>query len=280
MTAAIDDGVDRLAYSLAQETWLSRRNGTWFEVDRPMGRRAKPTHVTARPEDAEPGTGLGEQVVNRILELVRTGNLRPGDRLPPERELIEIFGISRPSLREALRSLSILGVIAVRHGGGAFVSDLDARTLLAPLDFFMSLSTSNLADAFDCRRVVEMEIVRRTALAATRKDRGEFADMIGAHASVLDDPVGFRILDSRFHEKLYATAGNAVLHRMANGLYNLGLDLRRRATAEFGAIQRSAADPEGAAQAMKDHLHHIEESTRRMMLLEAAEEQARIRQAS
>ena len=256
-----------------------------------MGRRAKPTRVTARPGDLDTGTGLGEQVVSRILELVRTGNLRPGDRLPPERELIEIFGISRPSLREALRSLSILGVIAVRHGGGAFISDLDARTLLAPLDFFMSLSTSNLADAFDCRRVVEMEIVRRTAMATTRKDRIEFRDMISAHAAVLNDPIGFRILDSRFHEKLYAIAGNAVLHRIANGLYNLGLDLRRRATAEFGAIERSAADhqkifdaiaaqdPEGAAQAMKEHLDHIEESTQRMMMLEATEEQARNRLA-
>ena len=74
---------------------------------------------------------IGKQVVARILELIRTGSLRAGDRLPPERELIEIFGISRPSLREALRALSTLGVVESRHGGGAFVSDLDARTLLA-----------------------------------------------------------------------------------------------------------------------------------------------------
>lgn len=240
-----------------------------------MAERPKATPLTANADDA--ATKGSGQVVSRILELVRTGNLKPGDRLPPERELIDIFSISRPSLREALRSLSILGVIEARHGGGAYVTNLDAKTLLAPLDFFLSLSTSNLADAFDSRRMIEMEMVRRAALIATRKDKRELEDMIDAHASVLADPVGFRILDSRFHDKLYITAGNEVLRRIADGLYNLGLEIRRKATAEPGAIERStedhrkiveailAGDPDGAALAMKRHLDNIEESTRRMM---------------
>jgi DNA-binding transcriptional regulator YhcF (GntR family) len=83
---------------------------------------------------------LRQRVIARIVELIRTGNLRPGDRLPPERELVEIFAISRPSLREAMRALSTLGIVESRHGGGTFVTDLDARTLLAPLNFFLQLS--------------------------------------------------------------------------------------------------------------------------------------------
>src|SRR5580704_4483760 len=175
-----------------------------------MGRRAKPTRVTARPGYLDTATGLVEQVFSRILELVRTGNLRPGDRLPPERELIEIFGISRPSLREALRALSILGVIESRHGGGAFVTDLEARTLLAPLDFYLSLSQSNLDDAFECRRIVEVEIVRKAALKAGPKDLLDLSAMIAAHPTVFNDPIGFRILDSQFHEKLSVIGGNAI----------------------------------------------------------------------
>jgi GntR family transcriptional repressor for pyruvate dehydrogenase complex len=92
--------------------------------------------------------GVAQSVVNRILDLVRTGMLRVGDRLPSERELIDILDISRPTLREALRALSMLGVIDSRHGGGAFVTDLEARTLLAPLDFFLSLSQTNLGEAY------------------------------------------------------------------------------------------------------------------------------------
>src|SRR5438105_6512027 len=74
--------------------------------------------------------GVAQSVVDRILDLIRTGMLRAGDRLPSERELIDILDISRPSLREALRALAILGVVESRHGGGAFVTDLEARTLL------------------------------------------------------------------------------------------------------------------------------------------------------
>jgi GntR family transcriptional repressor for pyruvate dehydrogenase complex len=238
--------------------------------------RAKATSLTATAAGPIEKRSLGQQVVSRILELVRTGNLRPGDRLPPERELIEIFRISRPSLRESLRALSVLGVIEPRHGGGAYVTDLEARTLLAPLDFFLSLSPSNLEDAFESRRIIEVEIVRKAANNARPDDVADLKDMIAAHATILNDPIGFRILDSRFHERLSVVAGNAVLQRLAYGLYNLGLDIRRRATEEPGLIAQSTKDhtriveaislgePNKAAEAMKVHLEHIENSTRRL----------------
>jgi GntR family transcriptional repressor for pyruvate dehydrogenase complex len=241
-----------------------------------MAKRAKATLVTASATRPIEKQSVGQQVVSRILELVRTGNLRPGDRLPPERELIDIFRISRPVLREALRALSILGVIESRHGGGAYVTNLEARTLLAPLDFFLSLSQSNLDDAFESRRVIELEIARKAAANAQPEDLGDLTAMIAAHATVADDPIGFRILDSRFHEKVSIIAGNAILQRIAYGLYNLGLDVRRRATEEPGIIAQStedhtciveaicAADPDRAADAMKVHLAHIEASTRRL----------------
>jgi len=244
-----------------------------------MAKRAKATTLTAASSEPTKKQRLGQQVVSRILELVRTGNLRPGDRLPPERELIEIFRISRPSLREALRALSILGVIESRHGGGAFVTDLEAQTLLAPLDFFLSLSKSNLDEAFESRRVIEVEIARKAAIHAGPKDMSELGAMIAAHASVFNDPIGFRILDSRFHEKLSIIAGNAILQRIAYGLYNLGLDIRRRATTEPGIIAQStedhahiveaicARDETRAGEAMKTHLAHIEASTRRFAAL-------------
>ena len=86
--------------------------------------------------------GLTEMLVARILGLVTTGNLKPGDQLPPERRLAETFDVSRPTLREALRALAVLGVIEVRHGGGVFVSQLEASDLLAPLTFFLTLRAS------------------------------------------------------------------------------------------------------------------------------------------
>ena len=158
-----------------------------------MARRSGETLRTlTRPLEPDDREGVAQRVVNRILDMVRTGNLRAGDRLPSERELIEILGISRPSLREALRALSMLGVIESRHGGGAFVSSLEPRALLAPLDFFLSLSPANLADSFESRRVIEVEIVRRAAGRASSADIADLHDMLAAHETVADDPVGFR----------------------------------------------------------------------------------------
>jgi GntR family transcriptional repressor for pyruvate dehydrogenase complex len=243
-------------------------------------RRAKAKALDVATVKRVDRQALGKQVVGRVLELIRAGSLRAGDRLPPERELIAIFGISRPSLREALRALSTLGVVESRHGGGAYVSDLDARTLLAPLDFYLSLTRSNFDDAFDSRLVIETEIARRAAARAKRPDIAELGDIIVAHHTVQDDPIGFRILDARFHEKLSAIAGNAVLQRIAYGLYNLGLDFQtfdRRRKAEPGLIARSirdhreiaaaitARDPEKAADAMARHIRNIEQSTRRVI---------------
>ena len=226
--------------------------------------------------------GVAHSVVRRVLDLIRTGMLRAGDRLPSERDLIEILDISRPSLREALRALSILGVVDTRHGGGAYVTNLEARTLLAPLDFYLALSEANLADTFESRRIVELEIVRKAATKATAGDIDDLNGMLIAHERVLSDPVAFRILDSRFHARLSACSGNVVLERIAYGLYNMGLDIRRQATKDLSLIRRSlgehtaivraieAHDARKAVAAMSLHLDHIEASTRRVLEIDQA----------
>jgi GntR family transcriptional repressor for pyruvate dehydrogenase complex len=217
--------------------------------------------------------GVAEKVVQRILDLVRSGNLKAGDRLPAEREMIDIFGISRPTLREALRSLATLGVIEMRHGGGAFVTDLHAKSLLAPLDFFLSLSAENAQEVFECRRLIEIEIARKCAEKASPKAIDELEAMLSAQEKITDDPVAFRILDSEFHEKLFQIAGNAIMERLAQGFYNLGLDARRKATASPLVTRQSLKDHaeivagvkkgsvKQTAAAMDRHLRHIEATT-------------------
>jgi GntR family transcriptional repressor for pyruvate dehydrogenase complex len=217
--------------------------------------------------------GVAEKVVHRILDLVRSGNLKAGDRLPAERELIDIFGVSRPTLREALRSLATLGVLKMRHGGGAFVTDLRAKSLLAPLDFFVSLSADNAQEVFECRRLIEIEIARKCAEKAPPKAIDELEAMLAAQEKITDDPIAFRILDSEFHEKLFEIAGNSIMERLAQGFYNLGLDARRKATASPLVTRQSLMDHKDivagmkkgsvkqTAAAMDRHLKHIEATT-------------------
>lgn len=217
--------------------------------------------------------GAAEKVVHRILDLVKSGNLKAGDKLPAERKMIEIFGLSRPTLREALRSLSILGVIEMRHGGGAFVTDLKARSLLAPLDFFVSLSAENAQEVFACRRVIEIEVARLCVEMATDENIAELEAMVSAQQKISSDPIGFRILDSEFHEKLCEIAGNSVMERLALGFYNMGLDARRTATASPVLTRRSvkehraivdaikSRDVDAATSAIAVHMDHVEATT-------------------
>lgn len=216
---------------------------------------------------------MAEKVVHRVLELVKSGLLKSGDKLPAERELIEIFGVSRPTLREALRALAILGVLDVRHGGGTYVTDLKAKSLLAPLDFYVNLSVESVSDSFECRKLLEIEIARKCAQRATDEDITGLEEMLEAQVSVDGDPTGFRILDAEFHEKLFAIGGNAIMERLAFAFYNMGLDVRRKAHANKSVTLRSVEDHyiivraiksrnvAEAGAAMASHLDNIETTT-------------------
>ena len=101
-------------------------------------------------EDLKNGK-LSPEAAKKILDLVRTGNLKPGDQLPPERDLAQMLQVSRPSLREAMRGLQILGVVKSRQGGGAYISSLDAADLLGPLQFLITLNAQNVHALYESR---------------------------------------------------------------------------------------------------------------------------------
>lgn len=98
---------------------------------------------------------LPEQIVRQLVGLVKSGQLKPGDRLPAERTLAEELGVGRPTLREALRALQLLGILDIRHGGGVFVAELQPDTLLGPLHLFLSLDRHNLGTILEARKVIE-----------------------------------------------------------------------------------------------------------------------------
>ena len=119
-------------------------------------------------------TGASDLLVEQILGFVKAGRLKPGDKLPSERDLAERFEVSRPTVREAMRALSVLGIVEIRHGGGAFVTALRATELLGPLNFFLSLSEVSIEKLYEARRLIEGEIC---ALAASRVDAAFCAEL-------------------------------------------------------------------------------------------------------
>src|SRR4051794_35338711 len=97
-----------------------------------------------------------EQAVGAIMRLLTSGELRPGDRLPPERRLAARLGVSRSTLREVIRGLEMMRVLQVRHGGGIFVTSLDAPLLLEATGFAMQLMRDDeMVELLELRAVLE-----------------------------------------------------------------------------------------------------------------------------
>lgn len=212
---------------------------------------------------------VSELVVQRILDLIKNGQLTPGEKLPSERDLSDILNVSRPTIREALRALSILGVLEIRHGGGVFVSSLEAHELLNPLDFFMSLNAQNMGELFDARIEYEPMVA---ALAAERiSDAGlkSLQEFLNAQLADPDNADLFHDTDIEFHKTLIDASGNAFLSRVGKMLQVLGdqgrrafqkeAQVRRQSIADHEAIMKAMhdRDPEAAKSAMRQHMINV-----------------------
>lgn len=216
---------------------------------------------------------VSEKVAMRILEMVTSRALKPGDQLPPERELAEMLNVSRPSVREAIRGLSILGVVKSRQGGGAYISELDGDALLGPIRFFLSLEEMNIRELYDARSLIEGDVARRAAKFITDRQLQELEDILAKQVDTLGDPKSFRLSDFKFHETLWIGCCNAFLKRVGESLNALGLEFRRRASENPRVLEQSfkdhkkllnalmKRDPMKAAQAAEEHMQNVYRST-------------------
>jgi GntR family transcriptional repressor for pyruvate dehydrogenase complex len=216
---------------------------------------------------------VAERVANRLLELIRSGNLKAGDKLPTENELAAALQVSRPVVREALRGLSILGVVESRQGGRCYVTDLSPSRLVAPLQMVIAVDESNVDALYEARAAIEGELLKLGARRVSEAQLAKLREVVRAGYELTGDAVGFRVMDLEFHQTLMEIAGNPFLERAARFLYELGIDYRRIASETPGVIARSAAeheaivdalatrDPDKAAEAMRVHLKSIARTT-------------------
>jgi DNA-binding FadR family transcriptional regulator len=216
---------------------------------------------------------VADQVAKKILDLVRTGNLKPGDQLPPERDLAQMLQVSRPSLREAMRGLQILGVVKTRQGGGAYISSLDAADLLGPLQFLITLNTQNVQALHEARVLIDGSIARIAAERLSAGDINRLQAIVEIQRGLLADPIGFRVSDLEFHRTIMESTDNPFLVRVSHSLYVLGMEYRRVASEIPGVLRQSLVDhkqivealsrrdPDAAETAMVAHIHNIHRST-------------------
>ncbi len=217
---------------------------------------------------------VSELVVQRILDLVREGSLKAGDKLPPERDLSQSLDVSRPTLREALRALQILGVLEIRHGGGVYVTSLDPAELLSPFDLFVTLDARNMAELFDARIQYEPLIAR---LAAERMDDAgvaRLAELVAAQLAAPEDAEVFHDTDVEFHKSILDASGNLFLSRIGKLLQVLGDQGRQAFQKRRGVRLQSiedheailaafqARDPDAAYRAMRAHMMNVRHALR------------------
>lgn len=226
------------------------------------------------PAQAPRRAGLTSMLVDRILAFIQAGDIKVGQRLPPERDLALMFGVSRPSIREAIRALTVLGVLQTRQGDGVYVSQLQAEDLLQPLTFLLTLRDGairgqSVDQLYHARQLIEGEIAALAATARNDDDCDELARLIEVQKQVLKDPQRYREADTRFHAKLAEMANNPFLARVGHSMNILGLEFRKVASETsavlLGAVLQhrnileavKAGEPELARKAMADHMKFV-----------------------
>jgi GntR family transcriptional regulator, transcriptional repressor for pyruvate dehydrogenase complex len=179
-----------------------------------------------------------DEAILKIKEMILSGELGPGDRLPPEKELSERLGLSRSSMREAVKALEVIRVLDVRRGDGTFVTSLEPRLLLEAMSFVVDLhDDSSVLELFAVRRILEPAAV---ALAAARIPEDAIRDLRDRIAAV-GDGTGVEGLvdhDLDFHRAIVAQAGNGYLSSLIDSLSGHTV----RARIWRGLTQRNSVD--------------------------------------
>ena len=207
-----------------------------------------------------------EQVVARVYELIKRDDLKPGDRLPPERELAKQLGISRPSLRAGLSSLISMGVLKSRQGAGTFIVDGPPALDSEPLRLLAELHGFSFDNMFETRAILEVGAAGLAAERATAEHLAVMSDEIAEMFSALKDPQQFLVHDICFHRAVAAACGNPTLATLVDMVsailyerrrdtidrahdFNEALELHRRV---YRAIR--SRKPEEAREAMREHI--------------------------
>lgn len=159
-----------------------------------------------------------EQIVDQIGQLVARGQLKPGDRLPSERELVERFQVSRASIREAISALEMMGLIEVRSGEGTYIRQVNIESVVTPLAWMLFIEKDTDLELYETRKILE---VQAAGLAAERAEDVEINEMFEALEIMRKDLELHQLgedADHHFHYAIARATHNKILFRLMNTL--------------------------------------------------------------
>ncbi|MGB0659034.1 MAG: transcriptional regulator NanR [Mangrovicoccus sp.] len=216
---------------------------------------------------------LSDEVQDRLLAHIREKQLRPGDVLPSERELMALYQVGRPAIREAMQDLQRMGLIEIRHGGRPKLARPSLDGLLSQMgtsiDHLLTHSDQSLGHLKEARILLETEMARIAAQRRTDEDIEALTALIDAQDLARDDSASFLDHDGAFHARIAEISGNPIFQAVSQAIFGwLRLfhieQVRKRGLepltlAEHRLILRGIkeGDAEAAAEAMQDHLTRV-----------------------
>ena len=217
---------------------------------------------------------LYEEIVQQFHALIRQGMLKHGDRLPSERELSEQFKVSRSSVREAIRSLELQGLVVSKRGSGTFINTEDLEATLDLMAANLNVGEAALQDVFEMRHLMEPHIAALAAQRATPDEVEAMREILEEQQRQIDLGETGVESDTAFHFALASATHNSALIKVVSAVEDILQLSRDRSLQEPGRPQRSLAshcqilqmvemgDVNGAQQAMDHHLTSVEPSAR------------------
>ena len=228
-------------------------------------------HTAAKPEfETIRKNKVYEEVAKQIERLVLT-RLQPGDKLPSERELAEMLGVSRSSIRDAIRSLELVGLVEPRQGAGTVVREITSEVLVTPLSSILAHKRQLVGELLEFRKMLEPALAARAAAHATAERLSAMEEILARQAEKLSHGQLAIEEDSEFHYTIAMASNNTVVLRILDILMDLLRETRARSLQRKGRPEKSIAghrkilaaikrrDAAAAETAMRQHLKDIEQ---------------------
>lgn len=182
-------------------------------------------------------TTISESIVNQIKKMIIVGKLTPGEKLPSERELTELFDVSRPSVREAMRSLYSIGIVDIRSGEGTYLNE-NTSILSDHFKLQYLLKKYSVLELVEARKILEVEIIKLAMIRGTKENFEYLQEMFIETLKQKDNPREFIKADFNFHLAIAYAAQNPYLAEMLNTTRELLLEINIDVVRKPGQIER------------------------------------------
>lgn len=225
---------------------------------------------------------ISDELIARFKDLIRRGVFVPGHKLPPERDLAEALAVSRPTLRQSMRALQIMGVIKARQGSGSYLADSAGEIMRVPVEFALAFKTVAKTDLFETRCTLEVKLAAMAAERRTADDLEAMRRALSEMEKAMGDADAWCHSEPQFHNCIVQAARNGVMATIIEMLSEMLTESRKetvRMLSDYASSYRSheniyieieKQDSAAAAKMMMEHFALMEMRARQCNIVPTA----------